>query len=104
MAKNAPVTELEQVQEAAQETGSGENFVRYRVRCPGGVHLRVGPGQAYRSAAILTFGTEILGEDVSALLREDRTSGASAWLRIPCAEGSGWVDGAYLERVDEPAE
>lgn len=104
MAKKASVAEPEQVREAAQETGDGKKFARYRVRCPGGVHLRVGPGQAYRSAAIFTCGTEIFGEDMSTLLREDRTPGASAWLRVPCAAGSGWVDGAYLERVDESAE
>lgn len=104
MAKNAPVTELEQVQEAAQETGSGENFVRYRVRCPGGVHLRAGPGKAYRSLEVLPVGALVLTDDAMEMLRVDRSPGDSAWMMVLSPAGSGWVDGAYLERVDERAE
>ena len=113
MAKKTTVNKIDRALETP-ESSQKENqspeekreaYVRYRVSAPGGVHLRVGPGQACRSAAIFTCGTEILGEDASPLLREDRPSGASVWLRVPCAEGVGWVDGAYLERIaDEPAD
>jgi hypothetical protein len=113
MAKKTTVNKIDRALETP-ESSQKENqspeekreaYVRYRVSAPGGVHLRVGPGQACRSAAIFTCGTEILGEDASPLLREDRPSDASVWLRVPCAEGVGWVDGAYLERIaDEPTD
>lgn len=79
-------------------------IVRYRVNWPGGVNLRMGPGLGYRLKTTLPVGTVVLGEDVEDLLRDDWKEADSIWLSITCEAGSGWVDGAYLERIDEPAE
>lgn len=127
MAKKATVNEAEQAQ-AARETAplAGEpaqdemlpqdvledtapeedeaDPVCYQVNCPGGVHLRAGPGKAYRSLAVLPAGARVLTDDAMELLRADRAPGDSAWMMVLSKAGSGWVDGAYLERLDEPAE
>ena len=76
----------------------------YRVNWPGGVRLRVGPGLGYRLKTTLPCGTVVLGEDVADLLREDLKHDDSIWLHITCEVGSGWVDGAYLERINVPTE
>lgn len=126
--KKKPVTEPEQAAEVREDTCLTDEprqedlqtqkddpllvdadeqvcIVRYRVNWPSGVSLREGPGQAYRRKTVLPFGTTGLGEDVERLLREDRGKYDPVWLRISCAKmGIGWVDGAYLERIDEPAE
>lgn len=78
--------------------------VCYRVSCPGGVHLRAGPGKAYRSLEVLPVGALVLTDDAMEMLRVDRSPGDSAWMMVLSPAGSGWVDGAYLERVDERAE
>lgn len=79
--------------------------VRYRVSAPGGLHLRDGPGRAYRSLTVLQAGELVLGDDVADLLRADRDPGDSAWITVLSKAGSGWADGAYLERIaDEPAQ
>lgn len=79
-------------------------LVRCRVSWPGGVYLREGPGGAYCGKTVLPAGTEVLGADVADLLRKERAPDASMWLKVLSPAGSGWVDGAYLERVDEPAQ
>ena len=79
--------------------------IRYRVNWPGGVSLREGPGQAYVRKRILPFGTVVLSRSTTdLLLREDRSREDPFWLRVVCEAERGWVDGAYLERIDEPAE
>ena len=79
-------------------------LVRCRVSWPGGVYLREGPGGAYCGKTVLPAGTEVLGADVADLLRKERAPDASMWLKVLSPAGSGWVDGAYLERLDESAE
>lgn len=79
-------------------------LVRRRVRWPGGVYLKEGPGGAYCGKTVLPAGTEVLGADVADLLRKERAPDASMWLKVLSPAGSGWVDGAYLERLDERAE
>lgn len=111
MAKKMPVADPEQVREVSQDLLAEETapestaeLVRYQVGWPGGVRLREGPGRAYREIIVLPAGTEVLGADVADLLRKERAPDASMWLKVLSPEGSGWVDGAYLERVDESAE
>ena len=72
---------------------------------PGGLHLRAGPGRAYRSLAVLPAGSRVLTDEAAEMLRADRSPGDSAWMVVLSKAGSGWVDGAYLERTaDEPAD
>lgn len=120
MAKKTAVNEAEQAQ-AAREPAQDEMLpqdvpedaapeedeadpVCYQVNCPGGVHLRAGPGKAYRSLAVLPAGARVLADDAMEMLRADRAPGDSAWMMVLSKAGSGWVDGAYLERLDGPAE
>lgn len=93
-------------QQATEEAPEAETVpVRYRVSTPGGLHLRDGPGRAYRSLTVLQAGELVLGDDVAELLRADRDPGDSAWITVLSKAGSGWVDGAYLEWIaDEPAQ
>lgn len=106
-APESPVLPVEPVQEGdppQQPPETEATPVRYRVGAPGGLHLRDGPGRAYRSLTVLPAGELVLGDDVAELLRADRSSGDSAWMMVLSKAGSGWVDGAYLERLDESAE
>lgn len=122
--KKKPVTEPEQAAEVREDIllpeetveETPEPFVlladdelppdtiRYRVGWRGGVSLREGPGQAYRRKRILPFGTVVLSRSRTDLLREDRSREDPFWLHVVCETERGWVDGAYLERIDEPAE
>lgn len=94
----------QEVPEDAEPEEDEADPVCYRVSCPGGVHLRAGPGRAYRSLAVLPAGARVLTDDAVEMLRADRCPSDSAWMMVLSREGSGWVDGAYLERLDEPAE
>ena len=110
-----PTEEVPEVPVLPEEMGQEDDFAQedgeelpklsfYRVNWPGGVNVRMGPGLGYRLKTCLPAGTVVLGEDVTELLREDLNRDDSIWLHITCPADSGWVDGAYLERVDESTE
>lgn len=106
-APEVPVLPEEMGQEDDPLLEDGEELPKlayYRVNWPGGVRLRVGPGLGYRLKTTLPCGTVVLGEDVADLLREDLKHDDSIWLHITCPADSGWVDGAYLERINVPTE
>ena len=99
----SPCQEAPAAEDAPEEDGAEP--VCYRVSAPGGLHLRAGPGRAYRSLAVLPAGSRVLTDEAAEMLRADRSPGDSAWMVVLSKAGSGWVDGAYLERTaDEPAD
>ena len=81
--------------ETAQEEAG---LVRYQVSSPRGIYLRMGPGRAYLPLAVLENGAEVMGVDLTGMLRPGRKPGEAAWIKVLSKDGSGWVDSAFLER------
>jgi len=88
-------TAQEGVENAAEEAG----LVTYRVAAPRGIYLRVGPGRAYHALGVLANGTEVMGGDLSGMLRMGRKPGDIAWIKVTSETFTGWVDASFLERV-----
>lgn len=88
-----------QEMEASVDDMDKPGLVPYRVTAPRGVYIRIGPGRAYHEAGVLPNGAEIVGVDLTGMLRPSRKPGEAAWIKVLAKDVSGWVDSAFLERI-----
>lgn len=92
------IPEAETPSNGSETAREDAGLVRYQVSSPRGIYLRMGPGRAYLPLAVLADGAEVMGVDLTGMLRLGRKPGEAAWIKVLSKDGSGWVDSAFLER------